>query len=302
MDNLDNLKIKLSTEHWESYSKEFENHYKDLIQTPKGAVKKFKDILIKELLSIDDSVVEFTSKPSLEMLDEQINELGDYAWKKNEHLGDLILINFWKYVDKYASEDVHLKDLRFLSNQIKNMDLDTDTKFRINDLIKKYINQSLNQSRKSSAGTMAELITESLLKKIGLEEGLHFRKQFKSSIGSDTDFVFPYVEDGQESKVEIFCAVQMSTNDRGRMASSELKAGGEKYLITYNDFSFSTKDSNSISEEIVNNWKQSGQKLVANSVGMEKMIKESQGGKKEFYENYAISFDEFLEKLKKRYL
>ena len=44
MDNLDNLKIKLSTEHWESYSKEFENHYKDLIQTPKGAVKKFKDI------------------------------------------------------------------------------------------------------------------------------------------------------------------------------------------------------------------------------------------------------------------
>ncbi len=302
MNNLNEIKIKLSNENWEDYSKEFENRYKKLVQTEKGAVKKFKEILIKELFPIDDSVVKFTSEPSLDMLDEQINNLGDYALEKNEHIGDLILVNFWQYVDKYLSNDQHLNDLVFLSNQIKNTELDIDTKFRINDLIKKYINQSLGQAKKSKAGTFAEVITESLFKKIGLKEGLHFKQQFKSSIGSDTDFVFPHVENGEESKVEIFCAVQMSTNDRGRMTSSELKAGGEKYLITYGNFSFSSKDLNSIGEEILNNWMQNGQKLVANSAGIEKMIKESKSGKKEFYENYALSFDEFLNKLKRRYL
>ena len=303
MNEIKNLIEKISNDNWELHVDEFRTHCKDLIYGPDGARKKILDEINESNEHIKRrSTKKFISNKSLDNIDTEIEIFGEHLKKINLSVNTNLYINFWDYVNKYLEEDNHLKDLLYITNLINSNDLEERIKFRINDLIKELVFQSNNQSNKSKAGSEGEHITECLLIKARLEEGTHYKKQFKSSTGSDTDFVFPYAKDGDEPSVEIFCAVQMSTNDRGRMAASELKAGGEKYLLTYDDFSFSSKTLNDIGTEIINDMKEKGQKLIANSEGINKMINNSTGSKKEFFESRAISIKDFLLKLQNRYL
>ena len=89
---------------------------------------------------------------------------------------------------------------------------------------------------------------------MGLIPDQHYREQYKSESGSDTDVAFPNVNDFEDSKLEVLVAVQMSTNDRARLTSSELKKGVVGYVITGNGLKASSKVLKDIGNQIVSSY------------------------------------------------
>ncbi len=173
--------------------------------------------------------------------------------------------------------------------------------------------QNLTRSpKKANAGLAGEDFVERICDIIGLVKGTHYKTQHKSKSGSDTDFVFPYVEDYKDIDVDIFVAVQFSSNDRFRLATSELKDGGKRYLVTGNGFDVSTKKLEDIGSQIISDAKSKKYILVCylpemkkEKERLEKNIRE--GNQKDeskkrldFFEENTITFSEFAKRLKKR--
>ena len=138
---------------------------------------------------------------------------------------------------------------------------------------------------------------------------------------SDTDFVFPYVEDYKDTNVQIYAAVQFSSNDRFRMVTGELKSGANAFAISGNGFSASSKNLDHIGAKILSGMIQKNHRLVCfnNEITrkisvLEKQLKqkkkdgspkkaaEEQKLKLEFFQEYAISFSDFAKELKTRFL
>ncbi len=122
---------------------------------------------------------------------------------------------------------------------------------RLNGLLARVMNESLSQANKSNAGEAGENIVRAILSAAGLKKDVHFREQYQSSKGSDTDFVFPCVPNGQDGKVEAFLAVQMSSNDRTRLTSSELRQGAVPFVFTGNGLAASKKRLRHIGNKII---------------------------------------------------
>ena len=72
----------------------------------------------------------------------------------------------------------------------------------------------------------------------------------------------PYVEDEQDHNVEVYIAVQFSSNDRARMGRSELGKGASNYLITGNGMDSSTKDLTDIGADIIGDYTDDNIKIV----------------------------------------
>ncbi len=129
---------------------------------------------------------------------------------------------------------------------------------RLKALLARVMNESLSQANKSNAGEAGENLVRAILAGVGLEKDVHYREQYKSQSGSDTDFVFPCVEDEEDHKVELFLAVQMSSNDRARLTSSELKIGGKPFVFSGNGLAASKKNLKDIGAQIIESKKQIG--------------------------------------------
>ena len=115
--------------------------------------------------------------------------------------------------------------------------------------------------------------------------------------------------------MEIFIAAQFSSNDRARMASSELQKGGERYLVTGNGMDASSKVLKDIGNEIIQDYKSENIKIVAREKGklveldrinkkLSSSIKHKEKisleDRKAYIEDYIISMKSFAEKLKSR--
>ena len=180
---------------------------------------------------------------------------------------------------------------------------------------------STNQSNKSNAGKAGEEFVEVMLNAIGLEESKHYKKQHKSRSFSDTDFVFPFVEDYKDTHVQMYAAVQFSSNDRFRMVSGELKSGANAVAISGNGFSASSKNLDAIGAKILSGMMEKNQQLVCYGTEINRKINElekqlletksdgtpkknaaDQKIKLDFYRNYAMSFSAFCKQLQRRFL
>ena len=159
-----------------------------------------------------------------------------------------------------------------LIKNIEAQNYNSDGVFRTISLINKVVHDSTIQSNKANAGIAGEDFFEALLLGIGFKSGEHFKRQHTSSVYSNTDFVFPWVEDHDDADIQIFAAVQFSSNDRMRMVSGELKSGGNKFVIIGNGFSASSKKLDAIGANIIEGMRQENNRLVCYKPELERAI------------------------------
>ena len=196
---------------------------------------------------------------------------------------------------------------KVIEDEINNS---SEVRWRLISIIGKHVAQSLSQRSVSLAGNAGEDIVRATLGCVGLKEDVDYRSQWKGGEGSDTDFVIPYVEDFDMSKIKVFIAAQFSSNDRARMASSELHGGAARYLVTGNGLDSSTKSMRDIGAEIVEGYMSANTKVVCRKLHMESVIAElksmsgpSDNGRKTkiaYFENYHLSFSDFSKEMAKQ--
>ena len=184
---------------------------------------------------------------------------------------------------------------------------------RLNGLLARLTFESLSNANKANAGEAGENVVKAILRAAGLKKNVHYRTQYKSKTGSDTDFVFPYVEDGQDSKVEALLAVQMSTNDRARLTQSELKIGGMPFMFTGNGMKASSKELNDIGTQIILEKRSLNVRIVCikDELNSEKgrlneLIKKGTAGddleaRLAYFNEYGFTVEEFANFLRERF-
>ncbi|MGX1927162.1 hypothetical protein ACUALS_18675 [Vibrio sp. NH-7] len=187
-------------------------------------------------------------------------------------------------------------------------------KHRIILILGVYAEGSLSQARKSIAGSGGEMVLEALLQSRGFTKDKDYGTQFTSE-GSDTDIVIPNATKPEE--VKAYIAVQISSNDRTRLTTSELVPGQRNYFVSFNGCSASTKNTDDIGDEIVAKYvkedilyvvtEKERERAIATSV--ERLEKEKKKSKPDpekirFGENRlkwldekSITFDEFIEQV-----
>tara|TARA_B100000780_G_C21075515_1_gene432947 strand:+ start:417 stop:1343 length:927 start_codon:yes stop_codon:yes gene_type:complete len=176
---------------------------------------------------------------------------------------------------------------------------------RLSAVILEISNQSMGQGDKSNAGQAGENMVRAIFNSVGLVKDLHYREQYKSKVGSDTDFVLPNVDDYSDSQVDALVAVQFSTNDRARLASSELKQGGVRYMVTGNGLPASKKSLKAIGSQNLQNYAQLNIRLVCfdREIAAEKQRIKSMavpdGERLKYFESSAISFSAFANKVER---
>ena len=189
---------------------------------------------------------------------------------------------------------------------------DHDVRARATMLIALYAESSNSQSRKSSAGTAAEQAIELLMRSIGLVRGETYGTQFVYQ-GSNTDFIIPYAEHNDINSVSAFIAVQVSTNDRARLSSSELHRGAKRYLCSLNGCSASTKSTKDIGDDLAAGYLDSETHYVviererlAAIEDAERRLQKAKNTSKEansirrlkWLKKYSINYEEFARQIK----
>ena len=285
----------------------FESHGGEVIPEFRGF---FEQERLKNIGSLE---AKFLKTARISNMDKKINDLTLGIFNVNEKVNNHITYNFLMFVHENSSvfkkacpECIEISE--FILDK-KNSDI--VIKARIISIVTALVYKSVAQSARANAGATGETIVSLMFDAIGLKEDKHYKREHKSSSGSDTDFVLPYVEDYQDQNIDACCAVQFSSNDRLRMVSGELKSG-KKYAITGNGLDASSKNCDAIGLEILMKAKQENHLLVCYSEEKKRMIEKltqaSQKKKKngelyksatkskaklEFFKNNCLSFSEF---------
>lgn len=241
-------------------------------------------------------------------LDERIEELTSELQRINDAAQltpEYDLINtITSHVDLSA-----YPNLTIVQRVFRSPDSSTLMKHRLSAVLFKIGGQSLSQGNKHSAGQAGELMARAILSSVGLVSDQHYREQYKSESGSDTDFAFPRVNDYEDSKLEVLVAVQMSTNDRARLTSSELKHGVVGYVLTGNGLSASTKTLKDIGTQIISSYLDSNLKMVCYAPETQrelKRISEMQKKspndpqlltRKKYFSEFTTTFEDFAQKM-----
>lgn len=152
----------------------------------------------------------------------------------------------WKYDQDFSLKGSSLKLYEKICDILNNGE--EAQKHRIILLLGVYAEGSLSQARKSLAGSGGELVLEALLQSRGLKKDKDYGTQFTSE-GSDTDIVIPNAKTPED--VKAYIAIQISSNDRTRLTTSELVSGQRNYFVSFNGCSASTKNTDDIGDEIV---------------------------------------------------
>lgn len=184
-------------------------------------------------------------------------------------------------------------------------------KRRLLGICQQLIFSSISQGNKSNAGSVAECLVEAIFASEGAVRNVDYRTQYKSNVGSDTDFVIPYIQDFNDSQIEVLIAVQMSTNDRARLVTSELKTGGIKYMFSGNGLEASSKKLKDIGDQIVQSLLKDNVKMICYASGLEeekirlkdKIIKgidlQLSQARLNYFEQYAITYTQFRKNIKR---
>jgi hypothetical protein len=268
------LLSNLSNAGWSNSVQEIENLLREEMHGTNGVIKycrdKFESNRQSKLRSLRN---DFLNSLSVEELDQQLEEYTAGIKSINlevQHEIDLNMYNFIKFNLNGLS-----KLFPSTSDFVQHIEQQNDNSpavYRAISLINKVVHASTIQSNKSNAGMAGEEFVEALLVGIGLKENEDFKRQHKSNAYSNTDFVFPWVKDYSDVEVQIFAAVQFSSNDRMRMVSGELKRGGNAYVITGSGFSASSKTLDSIGTQILEGMRLQNNRLVCRNQEIERSI------------------------------
>lgn len=295
-------------------AKEIHKILKDQLQGNKGLIRKVKDKTDqkrkKELKDLLDNFC-IPTKEDLSDLDEELNSFCNEMASINDNAYKHITYGFLEIMTEVSNFRDEFPDLfssyELLLDEKNNL---INVRWRLLSIMNSIVHQSLGQGNKAMAGSAGENLVRACLGCIGLKEGNDYRAQWKGATGSDTDFVIPYVENNQMSRIEIFIAAQFSSNDRARMASSELHSGGERYLITGNGMDASPKGLKDIGLDIIRDYERDNTKIVCRKSHMDEVIRELQNTvgseddrqkKIKFFEDYHLSLVEFTSRMKSRY-
>ena len=201
---------------------------------------------------------------------------------------------------------------------IKYIDADKgkqEASIRLQAIIGSVVGGSTIQSGKANAGQAGEMMVSAMFEVMGLEKGIDYGAQFKSEIHANTDFTLPYAEKNRPQDVEVFMAVQFSSNDRLRMVSGELKTGAKAYAIIGNGMEASTKPLTALPTKTLKGMVERGHRMVCYKEELHKTITElkkksnrqkANGGpyanaksakdRLDYFKDYAMTFAEFAKK------
>jgi hypothetical protein len=288
-----------------------------------GLIKHYRDSFQTERASkLDELRTKFYRDINIGNLDEQLNDFTQSIKNINAHTQNFINFNLINYTKNNHNSLALLYPVTTqVVDYLSNSNSEIETSSRIQGVLNKVIFDSSNQSNKANAGKAGEEFVEVMLYAIGLEENNHFKKQHKSHAYSDTDFVFPYVDHYKDVGVEIYAAVQFSSNDRFRMVGGELKSGANAVAISGNGFSASSKNLDDIGAKILTGMMQKNHRLICYGPEIERKILQlekqlkmktkagtpyknavDQQTKLTFYRDYAVSFSKFAGELQRRFL
>lgn len=308
---------KLDKDSWFEISDQIYTAIKPEIQGTKGFIRSIKNRNDEERKkSINDRIENFKGMYDLSKLDDQINLLAnDFLKINNKHSQTIYYDHLAFLADDSLCEGKNA--LLSFRVAINDNSLNSIAHQRLAAVFARVVNESLGQANKSNAGAAGENLVRAILMASGLQKDRHYREQYKSSSGSDTDFVFPAVEDGRDQDVDLFLAVQISTNDRARLATSELKTGAKPFAFTGNGLNASSKKMKDIGNQIIEQRKKSNIKTICYSLEIEyekcrlkRLIGEEDDAEKnqqwtdrlEYMNDFTISFSEFASDLKSRYI
>ncbi len=231
--------------------------------TVKDLIKRnlHKDALIKELRDnfesdrrnkIHSAVNEFLSARSASDVDTRVNNLALQIADINEQVNFKIAADLKHTIETNNSLATKYPTIKEFFDLVRTLETSHGEKSRYALAIyQKELWSSINNSSKSNAGDAGNRIASAILQDIDLHEGRGFRREYSSAEGSDTDVVIPYLEDKNDHLVQIFMAVQFSTNDRIRLAKSELKSGATQMVFSLNGTEASTKKLKDIGTKLI---------------------------------------------------
>ncbi len=294
---------------WITCSSEVTTRLKAEMQTRIGFIRKIKDRCESERVTKINSLFMSLNGAGVAGLDNKIDALASGIQEANDAAIVRLLYDIFCLLD-----DVDSVEYPFLAS-VKDYLADSSNdvaRYRLFSAVAITANQSLSQGKKSNAGVAGEMLVRAALSAVGLERDVHYREQFKSAAGSDTDFVFPCIPDKADPSIEVAVAVQMSSNDRIRLTSSELKPGANGYVFTGNGLAASSKSLRDIGSQLINKAIETNTRMVCFGPEIEKekerlkcalAIKEDEDLRKRlrYFENSALSIEKFVEKMS-RYL
>ncbi|MGR3703788.1 MAG: hypothetical protein ACU0A4_17030 [Paracoccaceae bacterium] len=264
---------------------------------------------------IQNAISQFRGMNDLTKLDVSIDKLADKFLSINNSYSQELYYDHLPALGD-ASLNEGKPEITRVSILLADPNAPETAKDRARALVARVINESLSQANKSNAGEAGENLVRAILSAAGLERDKQYREQYKSKSGSDTDFVFPCVPDRQDQKVELFMAVQMSSNDRARLTASELKIGGKPFVFSGNGLRASKKKLKDIGAQIIESQKankvnlvcfgpelkQEVQRLkVAEEATANDVKKKELSDRRDYFENYTWTIAAFAEHVKKRF-
>tara|TARA_X000000950_G_C13886996_1_gene649277 strand:+ start:31 stop:993 length:963 start_codon:yes stop_codon:yes gene_type:complete len=315
-----NLISKLNDENWVNSTNEIEVSLKRELQN--GLVKEYRNSFEKNRQNQLNSLRQnFVTKIDINDLDNQLNEYTFGISVINKKVQDYINYNIFNHIKENSSSLFLLyPNTVDLIRHIVTSNSNDEKNTRLFSIFNKVIFESTVQSNKSNAGNAGEEMMDAMLEGIGLKENKGYKKQHKSSSYSDTDFVFPYIKDGNDIGIEVFVAVQFSSNDRFRMVQGELKSGGQAFAVTGNGMSASSKNLDAIGAQILSGMIEKNHSLVCYKKEIERkiselklsIIKKKKDGsphnsvkkneiKLKYYKEYTKSFSDFGVLLRDRF-
>lgn len=264
----------------------------------------------------------FVKNIEINDMDNQLNDYTQGISVINKKVQDYVNFNIFNYIKENSSIllKVYPNTVNLVTHIVKNNSNDKKIS-RLFSIFNKIVFESTIQSNKSNAGNAGEEMMNAMLEGIGLKSGIGYKVQHKSRSFSDTDFIFPFVKDGTDVGIQIFVAVQFSSNDRFRMVQGELKSGGQAYAVTGNGMSASSKNLDAIGAKILSGMIEKNHYLVCYQKEIDRKVRELkvliQKRKKDgtpyksvkenqiklrYFEEYTISFSDFAKTLKKRFV
>ena len=302
----------LNQEGWERLVLEVEPILKDELQGTSGLISALKKEKKSERQQSIQQLFDEFENSGTDQLDDRVDEFTTSIERIN--MTSQITLQYDLIQTLLNDSDLTLcPALTSVRHVLKRNPTSQSLHHRISAILYKIANQSLSQGNKSNAGQAGEAFARAILSSVGLLPNVHYREQYKSKSGSDTDIVFPFVEDYEDSRLEALVAVQMSTNDRARLTYSELSKGVVGYVVTGNGMTASSKNLSDIGLQIISSYFDNKVRIVCNKTEIKSeleriysMLKKDPSSdeyavRKKYFEEFSLSFEDFAKRMSARF-
>lgn len=300
----------LAGDDWGKAAQRLATALKKELQGTNGLIRAAKVLTEqKRKMELAAAIESMSETSSLTGLDAKINHMANNFFEINQRYQLAIIYDHFDTFTHTANlaacpiTDMVLSFAADASN-------DERARRRATAVLASLVNQSESQSNRTNAGVAGENIARAILRAAGLKKDVHYREQYKSDRGSDTDFALPYIPDRSDHLVEMLIAVQMSSNDRTRLSTSEIKQGAVGFLVTGNGMDASKKRLIDIGIQIIASQRSNNIRMACYGPELKKEIErcdehisekrnvEEMKIRRDYFQNYAINFEQFAERLK----